>query len=85
MSGDLDRLKDEYGGTLAGKLFVVGVLGGGLVGVGAGGILGGILATELLGWETPAGRTVGVVVGATTAVVLTWVTGVAPWRLWEYW
>lgn len=49
MSADLNRLKDESGGTLAGKLFVVGVLVGGLVAVGAGGILGGMLATELLG------------------------------------
>lgn len=85
MSERLDEFKQEYAGSLVGKLFVLAVVVTAPIGLGAAGILGVIITTELVGWENRIARAVGFSTGILAAIFYTWITGPIPWRIWEYW
>ena len=81
----LDEFKQEYAGSLVGKLFVLAVVVTALIGLGAAGIVGVIITTGLIGWETGIARVAGFTAGILAAIVYTWITGPIPWRIREYW
>ena len=85
MTGPLEQFKQKYRTTAVGKLFVISVVLGALIGMGAGGLVGSLVMIEVVGWETRLGQIVGGAVGVVATVFLTWITGPVPWRVWEYW
>ena len=85
MSEQFDDFRQEYTGTLVGKLFVVTVIATTLIGLGAAGIVGVILMTEVVGWDTVIARTAGFAAGILATLFYLWMTGPVPWRIWDYW
>ena len=85
MTGNLDQFRKKYAGSLVGKLFVLVVVLTIPIGLGAAGLLGVILTTEVVGWETEIARVVGFGAVVLAAISYAWLTGPPPWRPLEYW